>query len=94
MKMQSIPVFFDIAKFADFRQKVVDVSKTPEGCPVIYIFFGSFLDKYNCAKFHHCRICVKDNREGGPFYHPPPPHPWAALKKPYGLKNWIVSKSS
>ena len=45
MKMQSIPVFFDIAKFADFRQKVVDVSKTPEGCPVIYIFFGSFLDK-------------------------------------------------
>ena len=24
--------------------------------------------RYNCAKFHHCRICVTDFREGGPFW--------------------------
>ena len=43
-----------------------------------------FLDllyvRYNCAKFHQCRICVTDFREGGPFC--PSPHPWAAPKKP------------
>ena len=43
-----------------------------------------FLDllwvRYNCAKFHHCRICVTSFREGGLFG--PPPHPWAAPKKP------------
>ena len=28
--------------------------------------------RYNCAKFHHCKICVTDFREGGTF---PPPLP-------------------
>ena len=39
----------------------------------------------NCAKFHHCRIYVTDFREGA---FSPPPHPWAAPKKPIlkGLK--------
>ena len=36
-----------------------------------------FLDflwvRYNCAKFHHCRICVTDFREWGPFCSPPLP---------------------
>ena len=26
--------------------------------------------RYNCAKFHHCRICVTDFREGGSFCPP------------------------
>ena len=34
-------------------------------------WFIYFLDllwvRYNCAKFHHCRICVTDFRDGGPF---------------------------
>ena len=42
-----------------------------------------FLDllyvRYNCAKFHQCRICATDFREGGLFA---PTHPWAAPKKP------------
>ena len=45
---------------------------------MIHIFFES---RYNCARFHHCRICVTDFWEGG-FFVPPLPHPWAALKKP------------
>ena len=46
-------------------------------------WFIHFLDlpyvRYNCAKFHHCRICVVDFREDGPKR---PPHPWVASKKP------------
>ena len=34
-------------------------------------WFTCFVDllqlKYNCAKFHHCRICATDVREGGLF---------------------------
>ena len=32
---------------------------------VIDIFFGCSLGKVYCAKFHHCKMCVTDNREGG-----------------------------
>ena len=35
--MQSIPVFLDITKFADFRRKNADVSKTQGRCHVIDI---------------------------------------------------------
>ena len=46
-----------------------------------------FLDllwvRYNSAKFHRCRICVTDFREGEPFCPPTPlPHPGPALKMP------------
>ena len=61
----------DVAKFADFRWKNADVT-----------WFIHFLDlplvRYNCAKFHHCRICVADFKEGAKKAHP---HPWAAPKK-------------
>ena len=31
----------------------------------IYIYILDFLQvRYNCAKSHHCRICVTDFREG------------------------------
>ena len=43
--MQSISVFLDIAKFADFRRKNADVSRTQEVRHVIHMFFRSPLAK-------------------------------------------------
>ena len=43
--MQSIHVFLDIAKFADFQRKNADVSNTQGVCHVIDIFFRSSLGK-------------------------------------------------
>ena len=43
--MQSISVFLDIPKFADFQWKNADVSRTQGVCHVIHIFFGSSLAK-------------------------------------------------
>ena len=45
--MQSIIVFFDIVKFAEFRRKNADVSRARgEGvCHVIYRYFGCSLRK-------------------------------------------------
>ena len=37
--MQSISVFLDIAKFADFWLKNADISRTQEVCDVIHIIF-------------------------------------------------------
>ena len=37
----TVPVFLDIAKFADFRSKNADVNRTEGVCHVIHIFFGS-----------------------------------------------------
>ena len=39
--MQSISIFLDIIKFADFRWKNPDVSKIQGVCHVSGIFFGS-----------------------------------------------------
>ena len=44
-KVQSMSVFLDITKFADFRWKNADVSRTQGVCHVIHIFFGSSLGK-------------------------------------------------
>ena len=41
--MQSITVFFDITKVADFRWRNADVSRAQEACHENYIFFGSSL---------------------------------------------------
>ena len=43
--MQSISVFLDITKFADFRWKNGDVSRAKGVCHVIHVFFGSSLGK-------------------------------------------------
>ena len=43
--MESISVFLDIAKFADFRLKNADVSRTQGVCHVIHKIFGSSLSK-------------------------------------------------
>ena len=45
MKIQSIPVFLDILKIADFQLENVDVCRSQGVCHVIYIFFGSSLSK-------------------------------------------------
>ena len=78
-------VFLDIAKFADFRWKNADVSRTQGVCQVIHIFLYLLWGRYNCAKFHHCRICVTDFREGVPFCPPPPPIREQRRKSP----SWI-----
>ena len=43
--MQSISVFLEMARFADFWIKNADVSRIQEVCHVIHIFFGSSLCK-------------------------------------------------
>ena len=43
--MESISVFLDVTKVADFRLKNADVTRTREVCHVIYIFFGFSLGK-------------------------------------------------
>ena len=59
------------------------ISGELKGCVTWFInLFDLLWVRYNCAKFHHCRICVRDFREGGPFWPPSPRHPSAAPKKP------------
>ena len=45
MKLQSASVFPEKAKFADFRWKNTDVSRTQGVWHVLHIFFGSSLGK-------------------------------------------------
>ena len=71
--MQSVSVFIDIAQFTDFRW-------TLGVCHVIHIFLDLLWVRYNFAKFHHCRICETDFREGGlfalfPIHEQPPKSP-------------------
>ena len=69
--MEFISVFLDIAKFADSRKKML-MSAEPKGYVMWFVQFLEILQvRYNCAKFHYCRICVRDFREGGLF----DPHP-------------------
>ena len=62
------------------------MSAEVRGCVTWFICFLDFLCvRYNCAKFHHCRICVTDFREGGLFALPisesPRKYPsWIGLK--------------
>ena len=86
--MQSISVFLDIKNFADFRWKNTDVSRTQGVCHVIHIFLDLLKVRYNCAKLHHCRICVKDFRErGAPSPSPPPPP--TIREQPQKCPSWI-----
>ena len=67
---QSMPVFLDITKFADFRWKIAYISRNLGGCNVIHLFLDLFQVRFNCAKFHYCRICVNDFREEEAFWPP------------------------
>ena len=71
MKMLSISVFLNIIKFADFRSKNCDASRTQEVGHVVYIFLDLLLVRYHSIKFHQCRVCLTDYRDMGPFYRHP-----------------------
>ena len=43
--MQSVSIFLDIAKSADFRGKNANVRETERVCHVIHIFLESYLGK-------------------------------------------------
>ena len=60
-EIESISVILDKAKSADFWWNNSDVSRTEGVFHMIhiFIFFGFALGNvYNCAKFHHFRICM------------------------------------
>ena len=47
------------------------MSAEVRGCVTRFIYFLDLLEvRYNCAKYHHCRICVRDFRDGGVFLAP------------------------
>ena len=79
LKMQSTSVFVNITKVADFHWKNADDSRVQGVRYVIYIFLDLLSVKYNCAKFHHCRICVTDFRKGVFLARP---SVWATPKRP------------
>ena len=56
------------SKFANFRWKNADFSRTQRLFDVINIFFGLLYVRHNCAKFHHWKICVRHLREGESIY--------------------------
>ena len=72
IKMQSISIFLDMAKFVDFWWKTADASRTQGVCHVIYIFLDLVSITYKCAKSYHCRICVTNFMEERPFCLPIP----------------------
>ena len=59
MKLQSILVFLDITKVAIFGEKMLN----SKGVSRDICFLDLLYVRYNCAKFHHCRMCVTDFRE-------------------------------
>ena len=84
--MQSISVFLDIGKFVDFWWKML-MSAELKGYVTWFLYFLDLLwVRYNCAKFHHCRICVTDFREGRPFCPP------LISEQPWKSPSWIGLK--
>ena len=53
-----------------------------------FFFFNLLWIRYNCAKFHHCKICLTDFRKGG-LFDPPP-----IREKPRKSSFWIGLKYS
>ena len=67
--MQSISVFLDKQNLLISGDKML-MSAELRVCVTWFIYFLDLLCvRYNCAKFHHCRICVTDFGDVGP--HPP-----------------------
>ena len=76
--MQSISIFFNIAKYTGFRWKNADVSRTQRMYHVTHIFLGPSLGKVQLCQFSSFRVCVTNFREGVFLV----PHPWADPKWP------------
>ena len=84
--MQSIFVSLDIAKFVDLQWKKCWCQQNSNVCVTWFIYFFDLLRvRYNCAKFHYCRICVKDFREGDFFA----PHLPPICEEPLFGPSWI-----
>ena len=66
------------------------ISAELKGCVTLFLYISNLLKvKYNCAKFHHFRICLTDFKERFwqiLFCHS---HPWAALKR--SMLNRVMS---
>ena len=66
------------------------ISAELKGCVTLFLHISNLLKvKYNCAKFHHFRICLTDFNERFSqilFCHS---HPWAALKR--SMLNRVMS---
>ena len=58
--MQSVSVFLDITKLANFWLKNANISRIQGVCHMIYIFVDPLWVRCNCAKFHHCKMYVTD----------------------------------
>ena len=55
-----------------------------KGCATWFIYFLDLLwVRYNCVKFHHCRICVTDFKEGGLF------GPYPIHEQPRKSPSWL-----
>ena len=63
--MQSISVFPDILKIADFQWKNADVSRTQGVFHVTYVFFGSFLDILWVPSFINVKYVSHISDSGG-----------------------------
>ena len=65
--MQSISVLPDITKLLISGEKIL-ISAKLKACVTSFIFvLDLLLVRFNCAKSHHCRICVREFRDGGLF---------------------------
>ena len=80
--MQSISVFLNIAKFADFRWKNADVSRTQGVWHDSYMFWIFFWQGITVPSFIIVG-CVTDFRDGGPFCPPP------IREQPQKSPSWI-----
>ena len=66
-----------------------------KGCVTWFIYFLDLLwVRYNCAKFHHCRICATYFRERGYFCPSTPPFLPTIRQQPRKIPSWIGLKSS
>ena len=61
--MQSIFVFLDIVKAADFNEKMLCQQNSRIVSRNLLYLLDRLFVRYNCAKFHHCRICVTNFRK-------------------------------
>ena len=60
------------------------ISAELKECVTWFIYFlDLYWVRYNCAKFHNCRICVTDFREGA--FLPPPP----IRERPRKSPSWV-----
>ena len=71
-----------------FRETTL-MSTELKGCVTWFIHFLDLIYvRYNCTKFHQCRICATDFWEGRPFC-PPPPAAHSILEQPQKCPSWI-----